>query len=116
MNKAKFDSLKPEYQKILLEEAAAAATFQRKLNADNEAAAIAQLRAKGMQVNGTPGCSEHQEDRQGRDAPALCAEERRCRAACLSTPSAESTRRLEMQTLPLAVSHLDAHHHLLAAR
>ncbi len=54
MNKAKFDSLKPEYQKILLEEAAAAATFQRKLNTDNEAAAIAQLRAKGMQVNEHP--------------------------------------------------------------
>ncbi|WP_420994723.1 TRAP transporter substrate-binding protein [Cupriavidus sp. 30B13] len=54
MNKAKFDSLKPEYQKILLEEAAAAATYQRKLNADNEAAAIAQLRAKGMQINEHP--------------------------------------------------------------
>jgi tripartite ATP-independent transporter DctP family solute receptor len=54
MNKAKFDSLKPEYQKILLEEAAAAATFQRKLNTDNEAAALAQLRAKGMQINEHP--------------------------------------------------------------
>ncbi len=32
----------------------AAATFQRKLNTDNEAAAIAQLRAKGMQVNEHP--------------------------------------------------------------
>ncbi|MDW3689077.1 DctP family TRAP transporter solute-binding subunit [Cupriavidus sp. CV2] len=54
MNKAKFDSLKPEFQKILLEEAAAAATFQRKLNTDNEAQSIAQLRAKGMQVNEHP--------------------------------------------------------------
>ncbi|RZT35482.1 TRAP transporter substrate-binding protein [Cupriavidus agavae] len=50
MNKAKFESLKPEYQKVLLEEAASAATYQRKLNADNERAAIAQLRAKGVQV------------------------------------------------------------------
>ncbi|CAG2151765.1 TRAP transporter substrate-binding protein [Cupriavidus plantarum] len=54
MNKAKFESLKPEYQKILLEEAASAATFQRKLNADNERSAIAQLRAKGVQVNEQP--------------------------------------------------------------
>lgn len=54
MNKAKFDSLKPEYQKILLEEAAAAAGYQRKLNADNERSAIAQLRAKGVQVNEQP--------------------------------------------------------------
>lgn len=54
MNKTKFDALKPEYQKILLEEAAAAATFQRKLNADNERSAIAQLRAKGVQVNEQP--------------------------------------------------------------
>ena len=54
MNKAKFDALKPEYQKILLEEAAAAAGYQRKLNADNERSAIAQLRAKGVQVNEQP--------------------------------------------------------------
>ncbi|NPC57415.1 TRAP transporter substrate-binding protein [Caenimonas soli] len=54
MNKARFDSLKPEYQKVMLEEALAAASFQRKLNADTEKDAIAQLRAKGMQVNETP--------------------------------------------------------------
>ncbi|MCO4860865.1 DctP family TRAP transporter solute-binding subunit [Cupriavidus sp. WGlv3] len=54
MNKAKFDALRPEYQKVLLEEAAAAATYQRKLNADNEAAAIATLRARGVQVNEHP--------------------------------------------------------------
>jgi tripartite ATP-independent transporter DctP family solute receptor len=54
MNKAKFDSLKPAYQKVMLEEALTAASFQRKLNADTEKDAIAQLRAKGMQVNETP--------------------------------------------------------------
>lgn len=54
MNKAKFDALKPEFQKVLLEESASAAVLQRKMNAENETAAIAQLRAKGMQVNETP--------------------------------------------------------------
>lgn len=54
MNKAKFDALKPEFQKVFLEESATAAVLQRKMNAENEAAAIAQLRAKGMQVNETP--------------------------------------------------------------
>lgn len=54
MNKARFDALKPEFQKAMLEEAAAAANFQRKLNNDGEKDAIAQLRAKGMQVNETP--------------------------------------------------------------
>src|SRR6185503_12530552 len=50
MNKARFDALKPEFQKVILEEAASAASFQRKLNADGEKDAIAQLRAKGMQI------------------------------------------------------------------
>lgn len=54
MNKAKFDALKPEFQKVLLEESASAAVLQRKMNAENETAAIAQLRAKGMQVNESP--------------------------------------------------------------
>jgi tripartite ATP-independent transporter DctP family solute receptor len=54
MNKAKFDALKPVFQKVLLEESASAAVLQRKMNAENETAAIAQLRAKGMQVNETP--------------------------------------------------------------
>ncbi len=54
MNKARFDALKPEFQKAMLEEAAAAANFQRKLNNDGEKDAIAQLRAKGMQINETP--------------------------------------------------------------
>ncbi len=54
MNKARFDALRPEFQKAMLEEAAAAASFQRKLNNDGEKDAIAQLRAKGMQINETP--------------------------------------------------------------
>jgi len=54
MNKARFESLKPEFQKVVLEEAATAANFQRKLNNDGEKAAIAELRAKGMQINETP--------------------------------------------------------------
>jgi tripartite ATP-independent transporter DctP family solute receptor len=32
MNKARFESLKPEFQKVIMEEAATAANFQRKLN------------------------------------------------------------------------------------
>lgn len=54
MNKKKFDSLKPEYQKILLEEAAAAATFQRSLNAKDESETLAELRKNGMQINEKP--------------------------------------------------------------
>ncbi len=54
MNKARFESLKPEFQKVVLEEASTAANFQRKLNNDGEKAAIAELRAKGMQINETP--------------------------------------------------------------
>ena len=50
MNKARFESLKPEYQQILLEEASHAAVLQRKLNADGEAAALAELRKQGMQI------------------------------------------------------------------
>ncbi len=54
MNKAKFDSLKPEYQKVILEEAVAAARLQRGLNAKGEADGLAQLRAKGMQIIENP--------------------------------------------------------------
>ena len=54
MNKKKFESLKPEYQKILLEEAAAAAIFQRNLNAKDEAATLAELRKQGMEINEKP--------------------------------------------------------------
>ena len=54
MNKAKFDGLKPEHQTVLLEEALAAAKFQREMNAKGEAGAIAELKAKGMQVVENP--------------------------------------------------------------
>ncbi|HEU0201006.1 MAG TPA: TRAP transporter substrate-binding protein [Burkholderiaceae bacterium] len=54
MNKAKFDGLKPQHQTVLLEEALAAARLQRELNAKGEAAALAQLRAKGMQIVENP--------------------------------------------------------------
>lgn len=54
MNKPKFDALRPAIQQVLLEEAAAAGALQRKMNAENETAAIATLRAKGVQVNETP--------------------------------------------------------------
>lgn len=54
MNKARFDGLKPEYQQVLLQEAAAAARFQRDLNARGEAAALAQLKAQGMQIVENP--------------------------------------------------------------
>ncbi|WP_341891391.1 TRAP transporter substrate-binding protein [Variovorax sp. YR752] len=54
MNKARFEALKPEFQKVILEEAATAAGFQRKLNAEGEKDALVQLRAKGMKINETP--------------------------------------------------------------
>ena len=54
MNKAKFDALKPEYQQILLQEAVNTAKFQRDLNAKGEAAALAELRKNGMQINEKP--------------------------------------------------------------
>ena len=54
MNKARFDKLAPEQQKLLLEEAGAGARFQRDYNARHEAEVIADLRAKGMQVNESP--------------------------------------------------------------
>lgn len=50
MNKTKFDSLKPEHQKVLLDAAAEGGKFQRELNAKNEAMMIADLKQKGMQV------------------------------------------------------------------
>lgn len=50
MNKKKFDGLKPEQQKALIEAAQAAGTFQRDLIKKNEAADIAFLRSNGMQV------------------------------------------------------------------
>lgn len=54
MNKAKFEGLKPEHQSVLLEEALAAAKFQRELNAKGEAGALAELKAKGMQIVENP--------------------------------------------------------------
>ena len=50
MNKARFDSLKPEYQQIILQEATNGAILQRDLNAKGESAALAELRKNGMQI------------------------------------------------------------------
>jgi tripartite ATP-independent transporter DctP family solute receptor len=50
MNKAKFEGLAPELQKVLAESAQAAGKFQRDLNAKDETRIIADLKAKGMQV------------------------------------------------------------------
>jgi TRAP-type transport system periplasmic protein len=50
MNKAKFDALAPELQKVLVESAVQAARFQRALNAKDETRIVADLRSKGMQV------------------------------------------------------------------
>ncbi len=50
MNKAKFDALGPDLQKVLVESAAQASRFQRELNAKDEARIVADLRSKGMQV------------------------------------------------------------------
>jgi tripartite ATP-independent transporter DctP family solute receptor len=54
MNKARFEGLSPEFQKALLDSAAAAAKFQRDYNNSNEPKLIAELRANGMQVNEKP--------------------------------------------------------------
>jgi TRAP-type transport system periplasmic protein len=54
MNKARFDGLSAEQQKIVLDEAGIAARFQRDYNAKHEAEVIARLRAGGMQVNEQP--------------------------------------------------------------
>ena len=54
MNKAKFDALTPEFQKIMLEEAAKAAINQRALNAKSETSALAELRKHGMQIDEKP--------------------------------------------------------------
>lgn len=54
MNKAKFDGLSPEHQKIILEEAIAAAQWQRAYNTKHYAETVAGMRAKGMEVNEQP--------------------------------------------------------------
>lgn len=50
MNKSKFDALPPEQQKALIESAREAGQYQRKLNNDNMAKIVADLKKSGMQV------------------------------------------------------------------
>lgn len=50
MNKQKFDSLAPEYQKALVEAARAGALAQRKFIKDNEEKFIADMKSKGMEI------------------------------------------------------------------
>lgn len=50
INKAKFDGLAPELQKLMMDAAQEAKLFQRHLNQKNEAALIADLRKSGMNV------------------------------------------------------------------
>ena len=50
MNKKKFESLSPEYQKILVECARDAAKFQRKYLRENEKTFVDKMEAKGLEV------------------------------------------------------------------
>jgi len=50
INIRRFESLSAAHQKVLIEAAIAGRDFQRELNAKNEAALIAELRGKGVQV------------------------------------------------------------------
>ncbi|MDQ2081459.1 TRAP transporter substrate-binding protein [Xanthobacteraceae bacterium Astr-EGSB] len=50
MNKAKFDGLSPELQKVVLEAAHEGAQYQRKLNNENIAKIAADLKSKGIAV------------------------------------------------------------------
>lgn len=50
MNKTKFDGLPANYQKIMVDAAREAATYQRNLNAQNASKVIADLKKSGMQV------------------------------------------------------------------
>lgn len=50
LNKAKFDALAPDLQKVLVDAANEAKQFQRNLNKKNEASIIAELRKSGMNV------------------------------------------------------------------
>lgn len=50
MNKAKFDSLPPEYQTVVVESAREAARYQRELNASNAGKWVEELKKSGMQV------------------------------------------------------------------
>ena len=51
MNKAKFDSLSPNQQKILIEEAESAGKYMQKLVRESEAAQIEEMKKNGMEVN-----------------------------------------------------------------
>ena len=53
VNKAKFDALGPDLQKVLVDAANEAKLFQRQLNRGNEAKIIADLRKNGMTVTET---------------------------------------------------------------
>jgi TRAP-type transport system periplasmic protein len=50
MNKAKFDSLPADHQKIVVDAARDAAKYQRELNAANAGKVVAELKKSGMQV------------------------------------------------------------------
>jgi TRAP-type C4-dicarboxylate transport system substrate-binding protein len=50
MNKAKFDALPPAQQKALIDSAREAGQYQRKLNNDNMAKIVADVKKAGMQV------------------------------------------------------------------
>lgn len=50
MNKAKFDSLPADYQKVVVDSARDAAKYQRELNASNAGKVVAELKKSGMQV------------------------------------------------------------------
>lgn len=50
MNKGKFDSLPANYQKIVVDSAREAATYQRNLNAQNAGKVVSELKKSGMQV------------------------------------------------------------------
>jgi len=50
MNKVKFDSLPANYQKVMVDAAREAATYQRNLNASNAGKVVADLKKSGMQV------------------------------------------------------------------
>ncbi len=50
MNKAKFDGLPADYQKIVVDAARDAAKYQRELNASNAGKVVAELKKSGMQI------------------------------------------------------------------
>ena len=67
MNKAKYDSLPPAQQKALVESAREAGMYQRKLNNDNMAKIVADVKKAGMQVvENVDGASFLEATRPGR--------------------------------------------------